>query len=115
MHSVVAARCAFGKCQKIEAEDDKVAYMEYPDGKMAVFACSTGEFSRGNNRRLEIVCDRGLLIMENVKIRFLRNEIPLSEFCATAKTLFDEPGHRGEDIPLEAGGGRTSQTRTEKF
>jgi predicted dehydrogenase len=89
MPSSVRAWCKFGRYHNIEVEDDVTAYLEYSDGKSAVFITSTGE-APGTNR-LEITAERGRLVYENDRISFTRNEIPMTEFSRTTNQAFSSP------------------------
>jgi predicted dehydrogenase len=73
--------------------------MEYPTGATGLFVTSTGE-SPGTNR-LEIAGDRGKLVLENGKLTFTRNEVPMRTFSKTAKTGFARPELWNIDIPVE--------------
>ena len=98
MPATVTAKVFFGKYHDIEVEDEVSAIFEYPDGKTGVFVTSTGE-APGTNR-LEIAAERGRLVLENGKLSFLRNEIPMSEFCRTSKTTMSFPDRWNIDIPV---------------
>lgn len=93
--------CEFGKYYNIEVEDEVVAYLKYNSGLTGVYITSTGE-TPGTNR-LEIACDRGQLIVENnKKITFLRNEIPEREWNATPHdNPFAMPPRWTCDIPVD--------------
>lgn len=97
MPSKVRAYCRFGQYHNIEVEDDVTAYMEYPDGKTAVFICTTGE-APGTNR-LEVAAERGKLVMEDDQITFIRNETPTTEFNRTCKSGFAKPATWNVTIP----------------
>ncbi|MBE6399881.1 MAG: Gfo/Idh/MocA family oxidoreductase [Lentisphaerae bacterium] len=86
MPEEVTAYAAIGKYHDIEVEDDVNAFLKYPDGKTGNFIASTGE-TPGTNR-LEIMADRGRVVLENGKIEFIRNEIPADEFCKTSTSRF---------------------------
>ncbi len=89
MPESVWAYAAIGKYHDIEVEDDVNAFLRYSDGKTANFIASTGE-APGTNR-LEIMADRGKIVLENGKITFTRNEIPTDEFCRTSESRFGMP------------------------
>jgi predicted dehydrogenase len=91
--------CQFGRYHNIEVEDNVTVFMEYPTGATGLFVTSTGE-SPGTNR-LEIAGDRGKLVLENGKLTFTRNEIPMRTFSKTAKTGFAKPDLWNIEIPLE--------------
>lgn len=62
--------CYFGKYHDIEVEDDVTAFVEYENGATGTFITSTGE-TPGTNR-LEIVGDRGKIVVEDDIITFWR-------------------------------------------
>jgi predicted dehydrogenase len=94
----VRAFCTNGRYHDIEVEDDVTAYLEYPNGVTGVFITSTGE-APGTNR-LEVVGENGKLIMENDKLVFTENEMPMSEFCRTSPESFARPKSTERIIPL---------------
>jgi predicted dehydrogenase len=96
--------CAFGKYHKIEVEDDVTAYFEYANGATGVFVTSTGE-APGTNR-LEVAAERGKVVLENGEFRFIRNEIPTTEFSRTTKERFSSPATWDIKIPVSSGGGQ---------
>ena len=96
----VTAVVALGKYHDIEVEDDVTAILEYPNGATGVFIASTGE-APGTNR-LEVTAERGRVILENGKLSFLRNEIPMSEFCKTTQVTWSTPPMWDIDIPAAA-------------
>src|SRR5438034_4501654 len=81
--------CQLGRFHNIEVEDNVTAYLEWPNGATGVFITSTGE-SPGTNR-LEIIGERGKLVVENNKINFTRNEVSMLEFSKTSKAGFARP------------------------
>ena len=95
--------CQLGRYHDIEVEDNVTAYFEYASGATGVFVTSTGE-APGTNR-LEICGQRGRLVLENNKITFVRNEIPMDQFCKTSKAGFAKPGVWNVEIPFEGTGG----------
>ena len=97
--SRVRGFCQMGRFHDIEVEDNVTAYMEWPDGATGVFITSTGE-APGTNR-LEIVGDRGKLILENNQIMFVRNETPMMEFSKTSKAGFAKPPVWNAEIPFD--------------
>ncbi len=102
MPNKVFARMSFGKYHDIEVEDDVTAFLEYPNGATGVFISSTGE-APGTNR-LEITGERGRLVLEEGKLLYRRNEIPMSEFCKTSTARFDRPPVWNVEIPLNGTG-----------
>ncbi len=103
MPARIRAFCGFGRYHQIEVEDDVTAWMEYESGTTGVFITSTGE-APGTNR-LEIVADRGRLVVEDGRISFRRNEVPMNEFCATDPGRFSTPPIWNVEIPVSAGPG----------
>ncbi|OQA88951.1 MAG: Inositol 2-dehydrogenase [Lentisphaerae bacterium ADurb.Bin242] len=98
MPSRVTTQLTFGKYHRIEVEDEVTAILEYPDGKTAVFVASTGE-TPGTNR-LEIAGEQGKLVLENGKLTFFRNEIPVSKFRNESRTTCGVPPVWTADIPF---------------
>lgn len=85
----VRAFCSFGRYHDIEVEDDVTAYFEYANGTTATFIASTGE-APGTNR-LEIAAENGRLVLENDRLVFTQNEMPMSEFSRTTEGSFVAP------------------------
>ncbi|MCE0524168.1 MAG: Gfo/Idh/MocA family oxidoreductase [Methylacidiphilales bacterium] len=108
----VRAFCQLGRYHDIEVEDDVTAYLEYPGGATGVFITSTGEAPGAN--RLEIAGENGKLVMENDRLVFTENEIPMSEFCRTSAERFAKPKATERIIPVE-GHGRQHQAILENF
>jgi len=98
----VRAFCGFGRYHDIEVEDDVMAYMEYADGTTATFITSTGE-APGTNR-LEVAAENGRLVMENDRLIFTKNEVPMSEFSRTSKDPFTPPKTTEKVIPVSGHG-----------
>lgn len=104
MPTKVRAFCALGKYHNIEVEDEVTAYMEHPNGATGVFISSTGE-APGTNR-LEIAGDRGKVVVEGGKVRFVRNDVSAREFCRTSELRFGLPGIWDIDIPVDGTAGQ---------
>jgi len=100
----VRAHCTFGRYHRIEVEDDVTAYLEYANGATGVFITSTGE-APGTNR-LEVTAERGKVVIENNEFRYLRNEIPMSEFSRTTRERFAAPPIWEVKIPFPNHGGQ---------
>lgn len=103
MPSKIRAFMAFGAKHDIEVEDQVTAYLEYPNGATGAFIVTTGE-APGTDR-LEVVGERGKVVVEHGKISFTRNEIPMTEFSRTTTMGFATPPVWHIDVP--AGGGPT--------
>jgi predicted dehydrogenase len=97
--SKVRGFCQLGRYHDIEVEDNVTAYLEWPNGATGVFITSTGE-APGTNR-FEICGERGKLVLEQGKITFTRNEIPMREFSRTSKAGFARPEVWNVDVPYE--------------
>lgn len=89
MPSAVTAFCHFGKHHDIEVEDEVTAYLEYAGGATGVLIAGTGE-APGTNR-LEVAADNGRLVLENDRLVFHRNTVPVSEFSRSTSELFAAP------------------------
>ncbi len=94
----VRAFCHFGKYHNIEVEDDVTAYMEYENGATGVFITTTGE-APGSNR-FEIHAERGKLIIEGQDLKWIRNEVPDTEFSKTSPASFAQPATWKVEIPV---------------
>lgn len=100
----VRAFCSLGKWHDIEVEDEVTAYLEYANGATGVFVTSTGE-APGTNR-LEIIGDRGRVVVEDGRVLFTRNETSANTFCGTAQVAFDTPEVWHVEIPAQGKGGQ---------
>ncbi|MCP1630501.1 putative dehydrogenase [Citrobacter amalonaticus] len=83
------AFCQFGKHRQIEVENEVTAYAEYANGATGVFITTTAE-APGTNR-LEIVGDRGKVVVEEGRLRFWRLRESETEFNARWQNGFGEP------------------------
>jgi predicted dehydrogenase len=97
----VRAFCGFSKYHDIEVEDEVTAYFEYPNGATGVFIASTGEAPGAD--RLEVAGDRGRLVFEDGRLRFVRNEIGARKFSKTAPGAFDRPETWNVEVPIREG------------
>ena len=107
MPSQVRAFCGFGRYHDIEVEDDVTAYFQYEDGANAVFIANTGE-APGTNR-LEVIGDRGKLVVEDDRLTFLRNEVSMTQFSRQSDKAFARPPHWVADIPISGHGGQHNE------
>ena len=99
MPDTVRAFAGLGRYHDIEVEDDVTAFLGYRDGTTGVFIASTGE-APGTNR-LEVAAERGRVVIEQGKISFTQNEVPMSEFSRTTPGMFDRPPSRDVEIKIE--------------
>ena len=102
--SKVRGFCQLGRFHDIEVEDNVTAYLEWPNRATGVFITSTGE-APGSNR-LEIVGERGKLVVENQKISFTRNETSMLEFSKASKAGFAKPDVWNIDVPYDTAAGQ---------
>lgn len=107
--SEVRAFLSLGKYHHIEVEDEVTAYMTWdgqkkglihPKGATGVFVTTTGE-SPGTDR-LEIVGDRGKLVLENGKLSITQTHESVMQFCVDTEEAFGQPGK--DDITIATGG-----------
>lgn len=99
----IYARAGFGKYYDIEVEDDVMAYFEYDNKTTGEYITSTGE-APGTNR-LEIACDMGKVVIEDNRLRFLRNVISEREFNKTNREPFGMPECWDCSIPVDFSAG----------
>lgn len=92
------AFCQFGKHRQIEVEDEVTAYAEYANGATGVFITTVAE-TPGTNR-LEIVGDRGKVVVEEGRLRYWRLRESETEFNARWQQGFGEPECWEVTIPV---------------
>ncbi len=102
MPQEVSGFCQFGRYHDIEVEDDVTAYFRYDSGMHASFITSTGE-APGRNL-LQISGERGMLTLEGITLRFLRNRTPMSPFSEESGAGFAKPECWTVDVPVDTGG-----------
>ncbi|MEN6519840.1 MAG: Gfo/Idh/MocA family oxidoreductase [Armatimonadota bacterium] len=112
MPSKVRAFCKFGANHNIEVEDQVTAYLEYPNGATGVFITTTGEAPGVN--RLEVCGERGRVTIDGSNIRFIRNEVPTTEFSRTTNQAFATPPVWRIEIPV-SGHGEQHPAITQNF
>lgn len=100
MPEEISATCRVGRWHDIEVEDDVVAVLKYPNGTTGTFTTSTG-FAPGTNR-LEIMLDKGSLVLENNYILTAYElEETEQEFSRKTKTPFGGPKVTQRTFELE--------------
>ena len=104
--------CGFGVRHNIEVEDQVTAYLEYGNKATGVFIAATGEAPGAN--RLEIAGERGRAMIENGRLFFTRNEVPMTEFSRIATAGFARPDIWNVEIPVAAPGA-LHETVTQNF
>lgn len=92
----VRAFCSVGKYHNIGVEDDVTIFGEYDNGATAAFITSTGE-TPGTNR-LEIVGDRGKLVLEGGILKWTKLKMHERELCFTCRTGFADPETEYEEF-----------------
>lgn len=90
---------AFGKYHNIEVEDDVTAYMEYENGATGVFITSTAD-TPGTNR-LEILGDKGKVVIENGQLKFWHLTVPERQFNSECTSGFGEPENWICEVPVK--------------
>lgn len=99
MPTAVHAHCSFGRYHDIETEDGVTAVLEYPDGKVATFMASTGEFP--GTALFDISCDRGRITLQSGKIIFDKMSISNREFTCGPQEVADRMKVEKKEIPVE--------------
>ncbi len=95
----VTGLASIGKYHDIEVEDEVTAFFEHEDGMTGHFVTSTAE-SPGTNR-LEIVGEKGKLVLENETLTFYRNQGSMLRFIDEATGGFDKVEHEVCDVPFQ--------------
>jgi len=101
MPSRIHAFCGFGRMHEIAVEDQVTAYLEYADGTNGVFVASTGE-APGSNY-LEVVADRGKVVVEPKGLTVTRNAMSTRELLRTGPARLPAASAQTEFIPLTHG------------
>jgi predicted dehydrogenase len=94
----LTAHIGVGKYHPIEVEDEVHAFLAYPNGATGVFVANTGE-APGTNR-LEIVGEKGKLVLEQDTLTWYENAIETSVFSRTTPELFAQPACTVRQIPV---------------
>jgi len=103
MPTRMRAFCQFGKHRQIEVEDEVTAYAEYANGATGVFVTTVAE-APGTNR-LEIIGDRGKIVIEDGKLRLWQLRESETEFNQRWQGGFGEPECWEVLVPTEEGFG----------
>ena len=101
MPARVRSFAKLGRYHDIEVEDSVTAYFELPNGADGVFVSSTGE-APGSNR-LELAGTRGKAVLENDRLRFVRNQECMREFSRRSASGFLKPEVWNCEIPFGDG------------
>ncbi len=103
----VQAITRLGGMHDIEVEDHVAAILSFPNGAIGTLTTSTGEYPGVN--RLELVGDRGTIIIDGGKLSYTQNVQRLNEYTPTSEASFvgpaltrhqidaggTDPGHKG--------------------
>ena len=89
----------FAKHHPIETEDEAHAVLFYPNGRRGTFTASTGEAP--GLRRIEIACERALVVVEGRKVTVRKMDVPVGDFSRTTKEAFSKPDHVCEELEFE--------------
>lgn len=84
----------------IEVENSGLAIFDYGDGKVGWFYASTAEVPGGE--RFEVAGDRGMLVLEDGKLRHFVLEEPLSTHLKNHPTAFAAPKGEWRDVEIDA-------------
>ena len=103
MPNKVTGFAAIGKYHKIEVEDEVTAVFHHANGMVGHFLTTTAE-SPGTNR-LEIIGEKGKIVVEGGKIMFTRNQTSMIEFLQNSPDLFAKVPNETVEIPYNLGGG----------
>jgi predicted dehydrogenase len=90
---------AWTRGHRVEVEDTVAATLEYPNGATGYLYTTTAEWPGEN--RVELVGDRGKLVVQNDRLRLYRLERPLGEDLATNPAPFGKPTGAWEDVAVE--------------
>lgn len=99
MPDSVHANINLGRFHNIEVEDDVTALFKYHNGSHGLFVTTTGETPGVN--RLEVASDNGLMIIENNKIIWNKNEISTTEYLKRSKKSMEKPNIKVEELKFE--------------
>jgi predicted dehydrogenase len=95
----ITGRISLGKYHHIEVEDEVSGLFEHENGMTGHFITSTAE-SPGTNR-LEIVGERGRLVIENGRLTFVRNGSSMLSFIKTSPAAFDKVECQVENVDFD--------------
>ncbi len=94
----VTAQCR-ARLHDIEVEDEAAAMLEFPNGAHGyLFA---GVIEAPQTDRLEIVGDRGKILIDNGELRFWELKSPISEFTRQSEEMWASPAAKTVKVPLK--------------
>jgi predicted dehydrogenase len=94
----ITANVRFGKYHDIDVEDEVSALMTFDNGATGTLTASCGEAPGVN--RIEIVGDRGTLVLEKGVIEVLRSSESVQSHCRTTDEMFGMPEFEGETFEI---------------
>lgn len=99
MPTSVFAICSNGRYHDIEVEDDVTVLVKYANGATGVYVTTTGEVPGTN--RLEVMGDKGKLVIENGVLKFWKLEMPETEFTKQCTENFGSPAYEEIEVQVE--------------
>jgi predicted dehydrogenase len=99
MPASLRAFCQFGRDHDIEVEDAVTALLQYENGATGVFTTATGEAPGVN--RLEIAGTRGLVVLENEKLRLVENACDSAAYSRDTGNAFGAPGNAARELECD--------------
>ncbi|MGL5122779.1 MAG: Gfo/Idh/MocA family protein [Fusobacteriaceae bacterium] len=87
----VKSYCKFGKNRNVEIETDVTTYVEYADGGSGVFVTSVHDVPGTN--RLEMIGDKGQIVIEGDKIKYIKLEKSEVEMNQTSTANLMDPNN----------------------
>ena len=97
----VTAFCDVAKYHRVEVEDDVTLFARYENGATGTFVVTTGEYPGTN--RLEIVGDKGKLVLENGVMKWWKLLVSEREVCFNATEMAPQiPMDYVEYVPQKA-------------
>ena len=100
--------CSFANIpHQIEVENLAIAICDYGNGVTGQFYASTSDIPSGE--RVEIVGDKGMLVLDEKGLRFLELETPLEEHLHISTGAFEAPKRAWRDVPNDGEGQSHSQ------
>jgi len=94
----VTAQCR-ARLHDIEVEDEAAAMLEFPNGAHGYLFAGVIEAPQTN--RLEIVGDRGKILIDNGELRFWELKSPISEFTRQSEEMWASPAAKTVKVPLK--------------
>jgi predicted dehydrogenase len=84
---------------EIEVEDEVHALLRYSNGALGYLYASVNEAPV--NDRIEILGEKGKIVIENATIKFASLKQPVQEFCDTSPDMWGAPEAQWEEVPLQ--------------